>query len=212
MKWGKTTTHTQQRLQSTVTSWQWQPNIFEEKTFARQKSTFWIKLDLENHIFAYMQVGSAKSRSARGASQPAFMGSCLSLPPRVCYVYLVGELVLVFYTPRSGWTKVKTVWLYNLKLEQAMRNLARMVISKSCLWWFDSYWGGLKLRKLVIIMYLLELFRLMEGGWWAVEMICTCLGGFLFVGRFSNAEKWSVHRKKDFFTNNFVDSPCVTVR
>ena len=44
MKWGKTATHIQQRRQSTVTSWQWQLNIFEEKTFARQKPTLWIKL------------------------------------------------------------------------------------------------------------------------------------------------------------------------
>ena len=43
-----------------------------------------------------MQIAVAKFRSATGASQPAFMGSCLS-PPRVWPVYLVDELVLVFY-------------------------------------------------------------------------------------------------------------------
>ena len=40
-----------------------------------------------------------KSGSIRGAShQPAFMRSCL-LVTRVCPVYLVNELVLVFYPP-----------------------------------------------------------------------------------------------------------------
>ena len=43
-KWGKTATHIQRRPQSTVTSWQWQPTIFEQKTFATQNSTLWIKL------------------------------------------------------------------------------------------------------------------------------------------------------------------------
>ena len=55
-----------------------------------------------------MQIALAKSLSARQAShQPAFMGSCviISYPLSshtiscVCLVYLVDELVLVFYTP-----------------------------------------------------------------------------------------------------------------
>ena len=49
-------------------------------------------------------------------------------------------------------------------------------------------------------MHPLELFWLMGGGWCAVKMICTCLGGFLLGG--SNAENWGDHRKKNFFINN----------
>ena len=64
-------------------------------------------------------------------------------------------------------------------------------------------------------MCLLELFRGMGGGWWAVEMTCTYLGRFLLEG--SNGEKWSDHRKKNFFINNSVglpicDGPIETVK
>ena len=38
MKWRKTITHIQQQRQSTVTSWQWQPNIFEEKNICEAKA------------------------------------------------------------------------------------------------------------------------------------------------------------------------------
>ena len=41
------------------------------------------------------------------------------------------------------------------------------------------------------------------GGWWAVEMICTSLGGFLLGG--SNAERGD-HRKKNFFISNSVEA------
>ena len=44
----------------------------------------------------------------------------------------------------------------------------------------------------------------MEGGWWAVEIACTYLGGFLLGG--SNAEKWGDHRKNIFFINNSVEA------
>ena len=64
-------------------------------------------------------------------------------------------------------------------------------------------------------MYLLELFWETEGGWWTVEITCTCLGGFLLGG--SNAEKCGDHQKKNFFINNSVglsmcDGPIKTVK
>ena len=42
------------------------------------------------------------------------------------------------------------------------------------------------------------------GGWWAIQMACTCLGGFLFGG--SNTERWGDHQKMNFFINNFVEA------
>ena len=59
-------------------------------------------------------------------------------------------------------------------------------------------------------MCLLDLFRGMEGRWWAVEIACNCLGGFLLGG--SSAEKWGF-----FFINNSVvlsmcDGPIETVK
>ena len=44
MKGGKTTTHIQHQRQSTVTSWQWQPNSFEEKIFATQSQPYELSL------------------------------------------------------------------------------------------------------------------------------------------------------------------------
>ena len=43
-------------------------------------------------------------------------------------------------------------------------------------------------------MCLLELFWEIVGGWWAVEMKCTCLGGFLLGGL--NAKKWGNIEKR----------------
>ena len=53
-------------------------------------------------------------------------------------------------------------------------------------------------------MYLLGFFLGMRGGWWAVEITCICLGGFLLGG--SNAEKWGDHQKRNFFTNNSFEA------
>ena len=49
-----------------------------------------------------------------------------------------------------------------------------------------------------------EIVLIDGGGWWAIEMICTCLG--ISVGRGSNEEKWGNHRKKNFFINNSVEA------
>ena len=62
-------------------------------------------------------------------------------------------------------------------------------------------------------MCLLDLFRGMGRGWWAVEMACICLGGFSLGG--SNAE--GDHQKKNFFINNSVglsmfDGPIETIK
>ena len=51
-------------------------------------------------------------------------------------------------------------------------------------------------------MCLLDLLWEMEGGWWVVEMACTCFGGFLL--RDSNAE--SGHRKKNLSINHSVEA------
>ena len=81
-----------------------------------------------------------------------------------------------------------------------------VVISKSCLWiWIvvTAYWGGLKLRKLVIndcVYVFLELFRGMAEGWCAVEMACTYLEGFLLGGW--NTENWGGWPSKEEFLHN----------
>ena len=49
-------------------------------------------------------------------------------------------------------------------------------------------------------MCLMDLFWGMWGGQWAVEMACTCLGGFSMGG--SNSGEQGGHRKKSFFRNN----------
>ena len=92
MKWGKTTTDIQQQRQSTVTSWQWKPNIFEEKTFARKKRPLWIKLDIKIKFW---------HTSRLFWLNPWVRGEhlTLTLVTRVSPVYLVDKLVLVFYTP-----------------------------------------------------------------------------------------------------------------
>ena len=43
-------------------------------------------------------------------------------------------------------------WFFFDFLNRSLRKqweILLVVISKCCLWWFDSYWGGLKLKKLV---------------------------------------------------------------
>ena len=65
-------------------------------------------------MFSIMQIPSAKCQSARGAShQSAFMGSCL-LVTRVCPVYLVDKLVLVFYgfSSMGSWCYFRK-WVWN---------------------------------------------------------------------------------------------------
>ena len=76
--------------------------------------------------------------------------------------------------------------------------------------------GGLKLRKLNIkINDWIHVPSEFVSGDDAVEMTCTCLGGFLLGG--SNAKKWSDHRKNNFLKNNSVglsmyDGPIETVK
>ena len=79
-----------------------------------------------------------------------------------------------------GLPKAKTLWLYNFKLQKAMRNLA-CGNSKSCLWWFDSYWGGLRLRNLVTDDWVHVFHRLVFRRWGRVRgtvgIACTFLAG-----------------------------------
>ena len=60
----------------------------------------------------------------------------------------------------------------------------------------------MKLRKLVNgwVHMSPELVSSYGGGWWVVEMACTCLREFLLGG--SNVEKWGYHQKKNFVINN----------
>ena len=46
------------------------------------------------------------------------------LPSRWVRLGFLYPIMLLWFCWRSGWPKVKNLWLYNLKLEQAMRNLA----------------------------------------------------------------------------------------
>ena len=136
-------------------------------------------------MLAYMQIVSAKSRSTRGASyQPAFMGCCLT---RVYPVYLVDKWQSWCFVPLYGWANGGSVdaqanLKWSLKLEfwswSKQWEILLVVISKSCLWWFESYWEGLMLRKLVIKYD---------------KMACTCLGGFCQELSSTNAKKWGNH-------------------
>ena len=60
---------------------------FLRKKHLRGKSQPYELILTKNQILAYMQIASAKSRSTRGASQPAFMG----ITTRVCPVDIVDE-------------------------------------------------------------------------------------------------------------------------
>ena len=46
----------------------------------------------------------------------------------------------------AGWSKVKMLWIWSWSRQWG---ILLVVISKSCLWWFDSYWSGLKSEKWV---------------------------------------------------------------
>ena len=127
-----------------------------------------------------MKIASANSWSAKGASRSSAsfhsFHKCLPcLPSRWVSLSVLCPIMLLWFCWRSDWPRVKNLWLYNLKLEQAMRNLACGDLN--C-----SYWGGLKLRKLVINDWVHVFPRVasgMAGGWWvAVEMTCTCLRDF----------------------------------
>ena len=87
---GKTTTHMLQQHHSIVTSWQYQP------TFARQKSTLWIRLAMKIkfwHTWKLLWL-TPGAQGEHLAHQPGFTAFTGIYP-----AYLVDELALVFYTP-----------------------------------------------------------------------------------------------------------------
>ena len=137
MKWGKTTTHILQQHQFIVTSWQCQPNIFDNKTFARQKSNLWIKLPTLACIYIYIYIHiwrllrMAKSwRTGRASrSSASFHSFHKCLPSKPSRWVSLGVLYPHHAIPPSCSFDVQAdvrwkMWLYNSKLEQAMRNLA----------------------------------------------------------------------------------------
>ena len=67
-------------------------------------------------------------------------------------------LMVVLSTFRLTY-KVKMLWLYMWNWSKQWEILL-VVIIKSCLWWFDSYWGGMKLRILVV-----GRFKCRKMGW-----------------------------------------------
>ena len=163
MKWGKTTTHVQQqRRQCTVTSWQWQPNIFEEKIFARQKLTLWIKLDIKSQILAYMQIALAKSRSTMRASHhPAFMGNCLTIN-HTCLPCLPIRWVSPGVTPlwllKEGHQGLETACTFRgLQCGGKIQAISKKWI---CLKRKNNVWGGLS-RPIKIL-------RIFWRGFWRV--------------------------------------------
>ena len=87
------------------------------------------------------------------------------VPSRWVSLGVLYPTMLWWFCWRSGWPKVENLWLYNLKLQQAVRNLP----------WGDqylnlargdlncSYSGGLKLRELVINDWVHVFPRLVSG-------------------------------------------------
>ena len=130
LKWGKTTTHILQGWQSIVRSWERQPNILEEKTFARQKATLLIKLTLKIKFWrtwkSFALTPGAQGKHLAHLRQLSQLSQkCLPcLPSKWVSLGVLFPIMLWWFCWCSGWPMVKNLWLYNLMLEQAMRNLA----------------------------------------------------------------------------------------
>ena len=148
-----------------------------------------------------MKIASANSWSAKGASRSSTgfhsFHKCLPcLASRWVGLSVLCSIMLLWFCWCSDWPRVKNLWLYNLKLEQAMRNLACGDLN--C-----SYWGGLKLRKLVINDWVHVFPRVVSGD--GVRVVGRWNDMYLFAGFLlgaSNAENWGDHRKKNFFINS----------
>ena len=101
-----------------------------KKTFARQKATLWIKLAMKIkfwHTWRLLPLtpGALGEQLAHLSQLLHLSHKCLpSLRCRWVSLGVLYPIVLWWFSWRSGWPKVKNLWLYNLKLEQAMRNLA----------------------------------------------------------------------------------------
>ena len=161
-----------------------------KKTFARQKATLWIQLAVKIKFWYRWTLlpltpGGQGEHLAHLSRLSQLLHKCLPcLLSRWVSLGVLYPIRLWWFCWRSGWPKVKNLWLYNLKLEQAMRNLACGDLN--C-----SYWGGLKLRKLVINDWVHVFPRLVLGDGRRVEdrWHDMYLFGEFLLGD-SNVENW----------------------
>ena len=104
-----------------------------------------------------------------------------------------------------GWLKVKfydvMIWSWSGEWEILIE-----IISKSCFWWFGSYWRWLKLWKLVTKDWVhISPGFVSGGGRVGGRWNCMYLSSRLFLGG-SNAEKWGDHQNNKFFITNSLRS------
>ena len=97
-----------------------------KKTFARQKATLWIKLAMEIKFWHTWRLLPLTPGALAHLSQLSHLSHKCLPSLRIGWVSLgvLYPIMLWWFSWRSGWSKVKNLWLYNLKLEQATRNLA----------------------------------------------------------------------------------------
>ena len=193
MEWGKTTTHILQRRQSVVPSWQYQPNIPEEKNICEQKGTLWIRLAMRFKFWHTWRL-LPLTPGAQG-EHLAHLGqlSQLSQLSHICFPCLPSRWVsLIFYTPLcyDGSVDVQAdlrrklhdfiIWSWSKQWE-----ILIVVISKSCSWWSELE-EFLKLRKLVINDWVHVLPRLVSRDGERVAGHSNDMYPFrgIFVGRF----------------------------
>ena len=145
-----------------------------------------------------MQIVSEIPEREASFSPASFHGLMLpNLVTCVCPVYLVDKWQSWCFVPpygraNGGSVDAQANLKWSLKLEfwswSKQWEILLVVISKSCLWWFDSYWEGLMLRTLVNDWIHVSSELVLEDG----KMACTCLGDFCWeVG--SNVKKWGNH-------------------
>ena len=163
--------HILQQRHSKVASWQCQPNTFEEKNISEPKVSLMNYACHENQNLGYMMKNaSAKSWSARGASRS--WASCQSFHK---FPYLPSRWVSLDWCSILRYTNDGSVdvqadlrrEIMTLKFEVGASS------EKSCLWWSVnlsacgdlncSYWGGLKLRKLVFKNWVFSRVVLRDG-------------------------------------------------
>ena len=103
----------------------------------------------------------------------------------------------------AGWSKMKfydfIIWSWSKQWK-----ILLAVISKPCLWWFDSDWQRLKLRQLVSNNWVHVLLDLFLGGWGegggGIGNAYTFFGGIV-VGRFK-CKKIGWPSKEEIISNS----------
>ena len=150
---------------------------------------------VEDFIFLFLMLIS-KSRSRFSCMIPGierFFLNLLWAVENVLWKWGGGVIVLRSWVRRICYCRITwdiTFWLNNLKLEQAV---LLVVISKSCLQWFEWYWRGVKLKK-VATKYCVHglsvlLLGIEEDGRGAgIKIVYTFLE--IVVGRFKWRNMW----------------------